>query len=210
MSRSFTTNEATIPAGWYRVTFVDDLGNQLITDPVFNRAGARDQNYFPSVRNVASKIMSRTKDQFGNLIGTFNDETTPTDEQVDQVSEGCITDVADVIGDRVPEAFIDDAQNVAALRTALQVELDFFSDQVNTGRSIYPQLLEQYKLSLENLKSSIASDLAGDGPDLQGKSAAPYYWFPPPYVPSLEIVTGEQIYDGYATIVYPRAVKNYN
>lgn len=190
MARSFTTDAATVENGWYRVSFVDDLANVLHTDPIFNRSGGRDQNYFPTVRTVGSKIMSRTKDQFGNVCGTFTTETTPTNDQVEAVIEGIITEVADVIGDQVPEAFIDDAQNLAALRAAMQIELDFFSDQVNTGRSIYPQLREQYLLALDNLSASMSSAIDGEGPGTQGTSAAPSYWFPPAYIPGLDIVIG--------------------
>jgi hypothetical protein len=34
--KSFTTDNATMTEGWYLVTFLDDAGNQLVTDPVFN------------------------------------------------------------------------------------------------------------------------------------------------------------------------------
>jgi len=190
MSRSFTTDAATLQNGWYRVSFIDDLGNVLYTDPIFNRAGGRDQNYFPTVRNVGSKLMSRTKDQFGNLCGTFTTETTPTNDQVESVIEGIITEIADVIGDKVPEELIDDAQNVTALRAAMQIELDFFSDQVNTGRSIYPQLKDQYDLALKNLSVAVNEYGTGDG-DVQaaGTGGNPEFSFPPIYYPPWYEVT---------------------
>jgi hypothetical protein len=189
-TRSFTTSLATLTSGWYRVYFEDAHGQQAYTDPVFNQGVESDQNYIPTVRNVASKIMSRTKDQYGKLIGTFTEDTTPTGQQVEIVVDGIITEVADVIGDQVPEAFVDDAANVAALRAAMQVELDFFSDQVNTGRSIYPQLREQYLTALENLVKALAAGALGP----TGTSSEPSYWFPPPFPPALEIVVGEDIW----------------
>jgi hypothetical protein len=190
MSRSFTTDSATLQNGWYRVSFIDDLGNVLYTDPIFNRAGSRDQNYFPTVRNVGSKLMSRTKDQFGNLCGTFTSETTPTNDQAESVIEGIITEIADVIGDKVPAELIDDAQNVTALRAAMQIELDFFADQVNTGRSIYPQLRDQYDIALKNLSLAVNEYGTSDG-DVQasGTGGDPNYAFPPVYYPDWYWVT---------------------
>jgi hypothetical protein len=45
----------------------------------------------------------------------------------------------------------------------MQVELDFYSDQVNTGRSIYPQLEKEYTTSLMSLSQAVQQAEAGDG-----------------------------------------------
>jgi len=194
--RSFTTDAATLDAGWYIVSFYDEIGNFVDSTPTQN---LKSQNYYPTVRDVASMIMSRTKDQYGNLLGTFTEDTTPTAEQVEQVTERVITEVADVIGDQVPSPFIDDARHVAALRVAMQVELDFFSDQVNTGRSIYPQLREQYLLALQNLQTAISSAAEGEGPGTGATVASkPEFWFPPVPLPPFEVVVGD-LYWPYRT-----------
>jgi hypothetical protein len=46
----------------------------------------------------------------------------------------------------------------------MQIELDFFSEQVNTGRSIYPQLERLYNNALNSLASAVTLTLeGGDG-----------------------------------------------
>lgn len=117
--------------------------------------GSTDQNYVPSVDLVARKISSRTRDEYGNVLGIFTEATTPTDDQVQDIVFDVIGEVAGVVGNDVPDPLISDAANVVAERAAMQVELNFFSDQVNTGRSIYPQLKEMYESDLARLGKAI-------------------------------------------------------
>jgi hypothetical protein len=78
--RSFTTDNAVFMAGWYRVTFADALGQaSQPTAPVYNGTA---YEYEPTLDQVARKILSRTRNQFGQLVGTFTTETQPTDAQV--------------------------------------------------------------------------------------------------------------------------------
>jgi hypothetical protein len=136
-------------------------------------------DYTPSVVQVARKDLSRTRDKYGNLVGTFNADTQPTDTQVMSLTGDLLTEVADVIGDDIPTPYFDDAANVVALRTAMQIELDYFSEQVNTGRSIYPQLKEQYDTALKNLIKAINSDdPTTPGVEGGGASMRPSYGFP--------------------------------
>jgi hypothetical protein len=63
----------------------------------------------------------------------------------------------------------------------MQIELDFYSDQVNTGRSIYPQLLAQYNDALKKLQQAVLSAQEGDGSvTSQGATRSPRYKFPAP------------------------------
>lgn len=136
-------------------------------------------DYTPTVDQIARKIMSRTRDAYGALVGTFNASTTPTGVQALAVAEDVITEVADVIGDDIPVALFDDASNVAAIRAAMQIELDFFSEQVNTGRSIYPQLEKQYQSAINSLAEAVLQAEAGDGKvENTAPSRRPSYSFP--------------------------------
>lgn len=180
-SRRFTTDNAVVPQGWYRISFIDAAGDTIVVNPIQN-VPTSDINYKPNVGRVARKNLSRTKDQYGNVRETFTSDTTPTDTQVINIIDDVSTEVADVIGDTVPAALIDDASDVLALRTAMQVELNYFSDQVNTGRSIYPQLKEQYEKALAALTKQIEMfDVDGNVVvDDGGASLSPAFAFPQP------------------------------
>jgi len=162
MVRQITTEHAVLDAGWYQLTFVDASGD--IQQPVVPLWDSPDANqaWLCTVYDVALKDLSRTRDSFGNMVGTFNQLTFPTDDQVVAMIQRLGPAVADAIGDVIPTAFYDDAQNVLATRVAMQIELDYYPDQVNTGRSIYPQLEKMYETELTRLQTAITSSSGGD------------------------------------------------
>jgi hypothetical protein len=159
-ARNFTTDNATLAYGWYRITFTDSLG--ATGQPTVPQYNGTMLAYEPTVDQVARKILSRTRDKYGNVIGSFTPDTLPTDSQAQAITSDVITEVADVVGDVVPDFLINDASNVVAIRAAMQIELDFFPDQVNTSRSIYDQLKAEYESALAALQSAVSSAEAGD------------------------------------------------
>lgn len=178
--RSFTTSNGTIPEGWYQISFLDAAGTVQPTDPVQN-VTLSPHPYTPSLAAIGLVTMSRTKGQYGKLYGTFTSDTTPDNVAAAGIARAAAMDLADVIGDDIPPALVDDAQNVAAIGAALRIELAFYSDQVNTGRSIYPQLEKQYAASLAALERSVTvaneggNDIVAD----EGPSLRPQFGFEP-------------------------------
>lgn len=162
MVRQITTEQAVLDAGWYQLTFVDASGD--IQQPVVPLWDSPDANqaWLCTVYDVALKDLSRTRDSYGNMVGTFTQDTTPKDDQVVAMIQRLGPAVADAIGDVIPTAFFDDAQNVLATRVAMQIELDYYPDQVNTGRSIYPQLEKMYETELARLQTAITSSSGGE------------------------------------------------
>jgi hypothetical protein len=163
MVRQLTTENAALDSGWYQLTFVDASGDvQQPVVPLWD-SPEEGQAWLCTVYDVALKDLSRTRDSYGNLAGTFNQETAPTDDQVIAMIQRLGPAVADAIGDDIPVALYDDAQNVLATRVAMQIELDYYPDQVNTGRSIYPQLEKMYETELARLQTAVQQAEAGGG-----------------------------------------------
>jgi hypothetical protein len=138
-------------------------------------------DYVPTVDLVASSIMSRTRDQYGNILGVFSGATNPTDTQVEAVIGSVLNEVADEIGDDIPAVLWDDAQGVVAKRAAMQVELSYFPDQVSTGRSPYAQLKEEYEEQLAKLTKQVIHVEEGGGTGPVEEAAAsnkPSWSFP--------------------------------
>lgn len=180
LPRSFTTRNATIASGgWYRMTFTDDLGGQGPVTPIKKDTQGED-DFLPGVAQVAREIISRTRDAFTNLLGTFTADTEPTDTQVLNIILDVATLVADEIGDDIPEELWDDAKKVIALRAAMQIETSIFSDQVNTGRSVYPQLKERYEVELGRLQKQavLLAESGSLSPVDAGPAMRPSFKFP--------------------------------
>jgi len=180
--RNFTTENATLVEGWYRIVFLDNQANTIIADPVQN-IPQQEEPWLPSVRDVALKILSRTRDSKGNLVGTFTSDTTPEATDVSAMIGQAALDVSKVIGTNIPAEMYDDVGNLIALKAAAQVELAYYSEQVNTGRSIYPQLEKEYEMELPLISKQILQVLEGGdgstGPVISGASLSPSWGFPP-------------------------------
>lgn len=178
MARAFTTENASIEFGWYRISFVDQTGDRVYTDPIYN---AEPSEWQPSIRQVATHILSRTVNQYGARQGTFTTETTPTAAEAEQIIMLAMPEVADIIGDEIPEYLWDDAQAVASILAAMQIEIAFFPEQINSERSPYQLLKVKYESAIANLTKQVASSVDGStGATVSGVSTAASWGFPAP------------------------------
>jgi hypothetical protein len=146
-------------------------------------------NFVPTVDEVAAHIPARTKDKFGNEVGTFNGDTRPTAVQVqEQISKG-VRKVASHIGISICEgedpdgqqSLYDDARDLAALYVAMRIELRYFPEQVGTGRSPYAQMREDWKEGKATLIEAVSEHCGGGGGEsVGGAGPMPNSNFPAP------------------------------
>ena len=109
-------------------------------------------DYTPTVQEVASYIRSRTRDQYGNEAGTFNEDTRPTGVEVAEliaVAEGL---VVPALG-RFPESLAASARSLIALCAAILVEGSYFSDsqegsQVENLETRFDKALEGFQTAV--------------------------------------------------------------
>jgi len=178
MSRSFTTGKATIEHGWYRILFGDMNNNIVETVPMFN---GEPIEWTPTLQDVGHVVLSRTRDDAGNILGTFTDKTQPTDDQCRVLIEKAIDDIIPLIGTDIPEELIGEAQNIASIRTAMYIELTYYANEVATNRSVYPELKALFDEKVAALAKAItAVEAGGDITDATaGAGGEPAYAYPP-------------------------------
>jgi len=117
----------------------------------------------PTVDQVALILRARTKDAQGNEVGTFDSDTRPTDLEV----EAQIDAAMGLVGVRFPSSDRLSAEQVVALqalvayRAAMRVEKSYFPEQVQTDRSPYAQIREEYLEDLQGLLESVAAGGGG-------------------------------------------------
>jgi hypothetical protein len=170
-TRTLTTTHATIQeGGWYKIIFQDAAGHQQATEPIQRITRDREE-WAPSVGEVASLVMSRTKDKYGNELGVFNANTRPTNTQVVRLIDQMTDRVADQIGDTIPTQLWENAAGVVATRVAMQIELDFYPEQVATNRSPYQEYKAQYEEDLTRLAKQV--QIVNEGGELSAISAGP-------------------------------------
>lgn len=174
-ARTFTTDKATLEAGWYQVVFLDDSNGQSPAAPVYRNAVA--PSFSPSVEDVAALVPSRAKGQYGRIT-TFDSTTQPTGTQVQAIIDRALRSVYGRIGTPVP-ALNDMATDIVAMRAAMLVELTFFGDQIKSDRSPFAALQELYEEALTDYFAA-RGQLGPDQTPGTADDQIPYYSSPRP------------------------------
>lgn len=133
----------------------------------------------PTLPQVGAYVLSRTLTDAGGdtPTGTFSDDTEPTADRVTLLIVDACRWVLLATGTLDP-ALTDEAQSVAALRTAGMVELTYprNSEDVTTGQA----LLEQARLARADLVTANRGATGVDPTTPAGGPLLPVYAFPPP------------------------------
>lgn len=137
-SRTFTTENGSIEQGWYKVVFEDASNHQQEFGAVQNIA----YPWVPSLNQVGALVRTRTKDSSGNELGTFNEDTRPTSQDVQELIQQATDTFVVRGGTEIPPELFQEVQRLIALRAAMLVEISYFPEQVATGRSPYNQYME--------------------------------------------------------------------
>lgn len=138
--------------------------------------------YAPTVAEVAAYIRARTKDPNGVELGTFTADTRPTDAEVTTIIQNAAGKVAARFGDTVAAPLAFAAREVVALRAAMIVELSFFGDQIQAGRSPYTELKDLYEENYQQLldaRLALGADLLAGTDDDTSAAGLPSFAFPP-------------------------------
>jgi hypothetical protein len=163
-TRNFTTALATIPEGWFRVTFLDAAGSEQRSAPVYF-PGSEGQ--VPTVFDVAALLRARTVDANNNR-GNFSSTTKPTADEVRQMIDRAAEEVrrraGPVLETTEDESLLAAARHLAAVRAAMFVELSYYPEQATEDASAYGRLKEMWDEDLASLTAS----LTGEPGDVQG------------------------------------------
>lgn len=138
------------------------------------------ESWAPTLEQVADHIPTRTRDatvtSSDTLLGTFNANTTPTDEQATRQIKYACTEVLGAIAGPIPATptFLADlAAEAAALRAAADIELAYPDRQADV--TVYERLDQRAKDALQRLIDAVNN--AGSGPE---GSLLPQWAFPNP------------------------------
>lgn len=140
--------------------------------------------YSPTVADVASVLRARTKDIHGNEFSEFNEETRPSDTEVEKMIGMAASHLISRYGPDVPQSHHTSVNFVTSLLAAKLIELSYFPEQINTERSPYIQLNALYMEMLEQLDESLAEEMPvpGEGPGY------PVWFFQQPYLVGWESI----------------------
>lgn len=180
MARAFTTDLATLVNGWYRVIFLDEINGEALPTPPVQNIEDETAPYQPTISDIGALMRARTLDAMGNEIGTFNDATRPTGEQVGNLIIQAADDVMSGFDVDIPPGAYRYAKQAIIYRTAMLIEIGYWPEQINTGRSPYPQYEAMFDAFMINLEKAIERE---QGELITGEDALSpgmaVYTFPP-------------------------------
>lgn len=89
----------------------------------------------PSVEDVAALMRALTKPTDGqDPLGTFNEDTRPTGNQVEELISHATDEVAAAFASgEVPESSWDPAKQAAILKVAFLIEVSYFPERADEG-----------------------------------------------------------------------------
>ena len=133
----------------------------------------------PDADAVGALLRARTKDVNGAELGTFNEDTRPTGDEVDTLAQAAADEVYATLGayDSLPDSMTDPATRLVALRTAMLVELSYFPEQVASDKSPFAMFEALYEKALPRLVEAVREALS-DGAAQAGDAMLPLFGFP--------------------------------
>lgn len=121
---------------------------------LLNPDGSTTAATLPEVDDVAALLHVRTN-VMGVEVGTFNDDTRPTGQEVGHLINLAAADLAARVGNPVPVSWQTDVRRLAALQAASLVEASYFPQQLDTDQSAYRQFQAMYLNGVEALQKSM-------------------------------------------------------
>jgi len=113
--------------------------------------------------SVAALLRARTKDSNGQELGHWTQDTRPTLEQVEEQLDMARTLTELDVG-VIPDTCRKGAEAVIAFHAALLIEKSYWPEQVQSERSAYQQLSDEY----ERYRQALVACVQGNQPGAAG------------------------------------------
>ena len=181
MARAFTTDKATLPHGWYQVIFRDPAASVALPTVPIQNVPDETQPYLPTLADIGAIMRARTKTVNGDEIGTFNDETRPTGEEVNRIILQAANDVTAPIDTDIPVTAYRWATQAIIYRAAKLIEISYFPEQIATGRSPYPEYNALFDEAIGWLNTAVGREIAEES-GVEVLPGQPFWTFPGPEV----------------------------
>ncbi len=115
---------------------------------------ATREDVTPTIDQIAALLHARTLSG-GTEIGTFDETTSPTGDQVLVLAEIAVDDVASRIIIPIPLARAGEARRLAALQTASTIEASFLPNEMEGDRTAYRQYQAMFLNGIEALHRAL-------------------------------------------------------
>lgn len=152
-------------------------------------------DFTPTLDELGKFMKSRTRSraQYGTVVGTFNDDTPVTANEAEELIAQAADEVAIAVGSTLPDGPDDEpdlyrrgARSLVLVLAAMNVEIALMPEQVTDPKSAYAALERRFisyrKSLIEAVSEAKGGGDGGDGDDSSATSASmfPVFTFPEP------------------------------
>lgn len=161
---SFTTDEAELSDGWYRIIWKDAAGDERPTTPVRLSGDIRAQ-IRPTLQSLSSIMRNRLKttygiaDVFNNLDGDAG--TTPSANQASDNIDVATDMVLTKLGLTFDSKYYRLASRASMFKAAALIELGYWPEESNDKNSAYANYESQYNQLMATLITALQGDVPG-------------------------------------------------
>lgn len=120
-----------------------------------------DTNYTPTTQEVGAFLRARLVDDFNNHKDDFDDTTSPTQEEAQELIDAAADEVSEEIGTEVAPSRVSQAKRLVQLLAAANIEMSFFPEQAAANNSMYDKLMARYNTLLPKFGEDIGEDDQG-------------------------------------------------
>lgn len=147
-------------------------------------------DYLPDVTELGRFMKTRTRTRFGQVIGTFDENTAVTEVEAQGLIAEAAGEVAIAVGPSVPDGPDDDpdmyrngAKQLVLILAAMNVEMTLAPETTDDVRSAYAALERRFKSLKDTLVEAITEANGGtEGGEAAGTGGSMVAWWsgPPP------------------------------
>lgn len=163
-ARNFSSSNAALAAGWYRLTLHDEVEGVYTMNPV-----RLVRRWAPTEADVAAYIWARTKVPGGKEVGTFNDETRVKGEQARRLIDEAVREVSSQLAaEPCTDDLRDDAKAAAAIYAAMLIEAAYWPEQTTAAGSSYANLERRWEQKIAALAADVKAKCAVGADEIPG------------------------------------------
>ncbi len=113
-------------------------------------------DYRPTVDEIGKRLAARTMEaETGTRVGTFNDQTRPTGEEVHDLIDDALTVVGAAVGVDLEAQYVPMAKAAVIAYTCMSIEMSYYPESTDAGDSAFHALKERFTQQIEFISDAL-------------------------------------------------------
>jgi len=112
-------------------------------------------DYTPTVDEIGARMGARTLTSNGQRVGTFNDETRPNAQNVEELIGDAVAIVSSAVGDALDNEYWPMAKAAVTSYTCMSIEMGYYPESTEAADSAFKAFKERFNQQIEYLEKAL-------------------------------------------------------